>query len=118
MKKIVGLTYSIDELRSLLGVADKYEDWRNFKRIVLDKIKKEINKHTSIKMTFTTERDGRKVVGVIFNFQIKKKRTNFQSFCHSTFLICIKSRRTEVERSYLLVNYYLLMVSKKVSFWK
>lgn len=67
------LTYTVEELRSLLGVADKYEDWRNFKRIVLDKVKKEINKHTNIKMTFTTERDGRKVVGVIFNFSDKDK---------------------------------------------
>ena len=68
------LTYTVEELRSLLGVADKYEDWRNFKRIVLDKVKKEINKHTNIKMSFTTERDGRKVVGIIFNFSDRDKR--------------------------------------------
>lgn len=67
------LTYSIQELRSLLGVADKYKDWRNFKRIVLDKVKKEINAHTNIKMTITTERAGRKVTGVIFNFSDKDR---------------------------------------------
>ncbi|MFK7981655.1 MAG: replication initiation protein [Saprospiraceae bacterium] len=68
------LKYSVAELRSLLGVADKYEDWRNFKRIVLDKVKKEINKHTSIKMSFTTTREGRKVVGIIFNFSDRDGR--------------------------------------------
>lgn len=67
------LTYTLNELRSLLGVSDKYEDWRNFKRIVLDKVKKEINAHTNIKMTFTTERAGRKVIGVIFNFSDKDR---------------------------------------------
>jgi len=69
------LKYSVDELKTLLGVADKYADWRNFKRKVVEVIEMEINKHTSIKVAFEEKRQGRKVIGLIFNFSDKTNQS-------------------------------------------
>lgn len=62
------LEYSVDELKALLGVGDKYNDWRNFKRRVVEVMMKEINNHTSIDVTYTDIRKGRKIVGLNFSF--------------------------------------------------
>ena len=69
------LKYCIEELKGLLGVTDKYADWRNFKRKVVEVIQKEINEHTSIKVDFEEKRQGRKVIGLIFNFSDKTNRS-------------------------------------------
>lgn len=62
------LQYSIEELKALLGVGNKYKDWRNFKRRVLEVMTKEINDHTSIEVKYKDVRKGRKVVGLEFFF--------------------------------------------------
>ena len=66
------LQYTIEELKALLGVGDKYNDWRNFKRRVLDVMVEEINDHTSINVTFRDVRKGRKVVALDFSFSDSK----------------------------------------------
>lgn len=68
------LRYSIEELKSLLGVQGKYKDWRNFKRRVVEVLIKEINEHTSIKVVCTEIRKGRKIIGLEFSFSDKSER--------------------------------------------
>lgn len=62
------LKYGLEELKSLLGVAGKYADYRNFRLKVLEVISKEVNKQTSIGMKYTSVKEGRSVVGVEFEF--------------------------------------------------
>jgi len=68
------LNYSIEDLKSLLGIEGKYADYRNFKKNVLDIVVKEINKHTSIKLTANPLKSGRRVTSVDFIFSDKKAK--------------------------------------------
>jgi len=69
------ISYSIEELKKLLGIVDKYNDWRNLKRKVLDVLTKEITNETSIKVTYESITQGRKTVGVKFLFHDRKTKT-------------------------------------------
>ena len=68
------LTYDLPELKALLGVADKYKDYRNFRLKVLEILKKEVTKHTSISVNFKPLKKGRSVVGIEFEFWDKGTR--------------------------------------------
>lgn len=72
-EKASKLKYELDELRKLLGVEDKYDDWRNFKRRVLDVLMEEVNK-TTVWVKMTEVRERRKVVAVEFSFGDKEER--------------------------------------------
>ena len=62
------LNYDLQELKSLLGVEGKYEDYRNFKKKILEVLKKEITKHTTISVDYKPLKKGRSVVGIRFEF--------------------------------------------------
>lgn len=68
------LRYELEELKGLLGVAGKYVDYRNFRLKVLEVMKKEINKHTSIGIKYTPYKEGRSVVGIEFEIWDSKSR--------------------------------------------
>lgn len=62
----------IIELRKLTGTEDKYKDWRNFKKYVIDIPIDEINKYSErLSVEWSPIRAGRKVVGVQFNISKK-----------------------------------------------
>ncbi|WP_347284085.1 replication initiation protein [Lactobacillus taiwanensis] len=68
------LTPRIDiiELRKLTGTEDKYKDWRNFKKYVIEIPIAEINKYSErLSVEWSPIRAGRKVVGI--QFDISKK---------------------------------------------
>ncbi len=89
-EKISTLSYELTELRKLLLLQDKYADFRNFKKKVLDIAIEQINKHTSIKVIkLDFKRDGRKIIGVIFKLQDnakhKSKRTGTPTLPELTY---------------------------------
>lgn len=62
----------VDDLRKLTGTLDKYKDYRNFKRVVLNEPMNEINEHSEcISFEWHPIRTGKKVTAIQFN--IKKK---------------------------------------------
>lgn len=63
---------SLNDLRRLLDCIDTYNDWRDFKKYVLDKAFYDINKHTTLKYTWEHLKTGRKITSVRFKF-IKEK---------------------------------------------
>jgi len=69
------ISYTIEELKKLLGIVDKYNDWRNLKRKVLDVLTTEITNDTSIKVTYEAIKQGRKTIGVKFLFYDRKIKT-------------------------------------------
>jgi len=73
--KIVStLTYGIDELKDLLGLSGKYKTLKDFRRRVLEPIKKEINENSnSISISFEYLKTRRKVTGIEFGVYDKKK---------------------------------------------
>lgn len=66
------ISYTIEELKKLLGIVDKYNDWRNLKRKVLDILTEEITNETSIKVSYESITQGRKTIGVKFLFHDRK----------------------------------------------
>lgn len=61
-------TISLQRLREMLDLGEKYSDVKDLRRRVIDPAIKEINTHTDLKVTVTPERKGRKVIG--FHFDI------------------------------------------------
>jgi plasmid replication initiation protein len=68
------LRYEIEELKSLLGVDQKYEDYGNLKKRVLQPLETEISQHTSIKVTWKGIKKGRNVEEIEFEFWDKGGR--------------------------------------------
>lgn len=60
-------TIPLARLREMLDLQDKYENVKDLRRRVLDPAIKEINKHTDLTVTMTSERKGRKVIGYHFD---------------------------------------------------
>lgn len=60
----------LERLREILDLGDKYADIKNLRVRVLDPAIAEINKHTDLRVTMTSQRKGRKVVG--FSFDIRQ----------------------------------------------
>lgn len=60
----------LDELKEMLGVADKYELYGHFKAAVLEEAQKRLTETTDISFTYQEVKKGKKVVAVIF--QIKE----------------------------------------------
>jgi plasmid replication initiation protein len=69
------LRYELEELKSLLGVDSKYEDYGNLKKRVLQPLEAEISEHTSIKVTWKGIKKGRNVEEIEFEFWDKSTRT-------------------------------------------
>lgn len=67
------LRYEIPELKSLLGVEGKYDDFGNFKKRVLNALQHEISKYTSIKVEWKGIRKGRSIQEIEFEFWDKGK---------------------------------------------
>lgn len=66
----------MQELKGLLGVEGKYEDYRNFKKKILEVLKKEITKHTTISVEYKPLKKGRSVVGIRFEFWDTRARSS------------------------------------------
>lgn len=69
------LIYSLVELKKLLGIADKYPDFRNFRRRVLNIIEREINKYTTIELDKigSIRNSKRQIVKLVFVFSDKSE---------------------------------------------
>ncbi len=67
------IKYHIDDLKDLLGLTGKYNDFRNFKKRILDVICKEINEKTSLSLHYQTIKEGRLIKQIQFEFSEKGK---------------------------------------------
>ena len=66
---------TLEDLRNKLGVINgEYERMSNFKSRVLDYSIEQINEHTDIKASYEQHKQGRKVIGFTFKFQVKDKK--------------------------------------------
>lgn len=66
---------SIEWLKDILLLQDKYKTMCNFKARVLDPAIKDINKNSDIQVTFTQRKTGRKVTHLRFKFSLKENKT-------------------------------------------
>ena len=69
---------SLENIKALTDIGEKkYDRWVDFRRYVLDKIVKEINERTSLKLEYDTIKKGRPIVGV--RFKITSRHTEVNS---------------------------------------
>lgn len=61
--------YAIEYLREKFNCVDLYPKTNDFKNRVIDKAIKEIEKHTSYRITYTQNKKGRTVSEIVFNFK-------------------------------------------------
>ena len=57
----------LEELKSMLGVADKYESYNRFKVKVLDEAQKRLENTTDLKFTYDEIKNSRKIVAIKFH---------------------------------------------------
>jgi len=72
-EKVGSRTIELDELKAMLGVADKYRQWINFRSTVIEPAEKELKKYSDIFFTYTTKRKGRKIHYIRFKIQRKRQ---------------------------------------------
>lgn len=70
---------SISELRELLGVEDSYEQYRDFRKYVLEAAVDEINSFTSMNVSFETERKGKYASAIKFHIEQKSKMNEIRA---------------------------------------
>ncbi len=76
-EKVSKLTYEVESLKIILGIEGKYHNrFNSFRERVLDIIKKEINKYTSLDLIdLVYTRSGRKVTALTFVFTEKESNS-------------------------------------------
>lgn len=65
----------LETFRDLLGVEDKYKDFTEFKRNIIDKSIKDISANTDIKVTYKTVKKGRNIDKLIFDIREQDYQT-------------------------------------------
>lgn len=69
------LSISLDELRFRFGLLpNEYERMDNFKRKVLDYAVDDLNQNTDLSISYNQKKQGRKIVGFVFNFENTRKK--------------------------------------------
>ena len=68
-------TVSIEDFKDILEISDKYPEYKDLRRYVIDPSVKEISKYTDINVTYETVKTGRFVTDLIFHI---KEKDNFQ----------------------------------------
>jgi len=64
---------ALDELKVLLGVAEKYSRWESLKTVVLERAKIQINELSDIRVDYERQRSGHTTTGVIFFITTKEQ---------------------------------------------
>jgi plasmid replication initiation protein len=64
---------SIDELKSMLGIPDKYAQYREFKRRVIEPAVQQLDTKTNLRVSYSVANKGRKVTHLEFNFKLENQ---------------------------------------------
>lgn len=82
------IAVSLDDLRKYLGIPDnKYSDFRNFSRRVLNTAKKEINELTDIIVSWEGVRDGKSYAWVRFTIESKQNVDVIETYRRSKAIL-------------------------------
>ncbi len=65
-EKIGQRVFSVDELKNILRIEDKYKRYNDFKKDVLIKAQEDLKKHTDIRFEFFEKKKGRKINQITF----------------------------------------------------
>src|SRR5699024_4305748 len=95
-QKVKQIEIDLKKLRKMTGVYNKYKEYHNFKKRVLNPSKKEINDKTDINFHFKEIKKGRKVVSICF-FISKQSTLKFANGARNEIKAVERKQATEEE---------------------
>ncbi|MGL5714638.1 MAG: replication initiation protein [Paraclostridium sp.] len=76
--KVIVKSFKVDQLRFILGVIDKYPEYKNFKQRALNQAIKEINQFGNMEVKIEEVKNGRKVEEIKFTILDHERKTYFK----------------------------------------
>ena len=98
---------SLETLKNMLGVTNKYQMYGNFKQKVLDEAQRRINENTDISFTYEEIKDGRRVSAI--RFKIMKKPTPLKSLPNTPNMVQEPLILDEVTQNLLFDEIYAVV---------
>jgi plasmid replication initiation protein len=92
-------TIELEELKYMLMIEDKYKQWNDFKRYVLEISKRDCLKYSDLYFDYETHKRGRKIYAITFNIKQKKQMKLFASedYIKNTDIATIDPKIKELE---------------------
>jgi plasmid replication initiation protein len=69
---------NVNDIKELLGIKNKYKNNKDFKKGVLETIKKQINENTNLECSYELEKKGRSYHYLTFYINHKDEKTDFE----------------------------------------
>ncbi len=91
---------SIERIKMLLCLEEKYSDYRDFRRYMLEPSLEEINKLTDLTISYTPIKNGKFIRELEFTVTRKKFPESYHAYLESTKKINKKQRQTEGQLSF------------------
>lgn len=74
------ITVGIDELKKYLNIADKYQDYKDFRRKVIEQAVGEINQYTDLSIDWKPIKRGRYYVALEFSISQKEQWAGYEAY--------------------------------------
>lgn len=76
------ITIPMTDIRTYLCIADKYKDYRDFKKRVIEPSVSEINKYTDLNVKWEPYKQGRSYVAITFYIEKKEQWEGYKTYRH------------------------------------
>ena len=100
-------SYYIEELKKHLNIEEKYADYRNLKKFVLDPSISQLNKETNYFFSYEAKRIGRSIGKVEIRIIDKKEKAEFSEFLSEKIQSFLKEKKADsnIRKRFELVKY-------------
>lgn len=102
--KLIIKSFKVDQLRFILGVVDKYPEYKNFKQRVLNQAIKEINQFGNMKVEIEEIKVGRKVEEIKFEILDYERKVYFRDRIKKECINTIKTEEKEIEETLIEID--------------
>lgn len=102
--KLIIKSFKVDQLRFILGVVDKYPEYKNFKQRVLNQAIKEINQFGNMKVEIEEIKVGRKVEEIKFEILDHERKVYFRDRIRKECINTIKTEEKEIEETLIEID--------------
>lgn len=102
--KLIIKSFKVDQLRFILGVVDKYPEYKNFKQRVLNQAIKEINQFGNMKVEIEEIKVGRKVEEIKFEILDHERKVYFRERIKKECINTIKTEEKEIEETLIEID--------------
>lgn len=102
--KLIIKSFKVDQLRFILGVVDKYPEYKNFKQRVLNQAIREINQFGNMKVEIEEIKVGRKVEEIKFEILDYERKVYFRDRIKKECINTIKTEEKEIEETLIEID--------------